>query len=231
MGRIWAVCSGSGGVGKTTVALSLAERAAKRGYRVILLDASGISRACDLILGLESVITIDLRDVLSQQLDIQAALYAVPGRENLRIANASLYDGMPIAELSGAVLALQSMCDYLIIDLPVGCMRLGEGVMTSEDNWLLVTRPDDASIRACERLLQAARGTTAGMSLIVNRSQKTRIKRGTQYSAEAVAMLLDCALLGAIPEDENLAVRRGKSAMEYDGPVRSVLKSILEKLL
>ena len=31
MGKIWAVCSGSGGVGKSTVALALAAGAAKAG--------------------------------------------------------------------------------------------------------------------------------------------------------------------------------------------------------
>ena len=73
MGKIWAVCSGSGGVGKTTLALALAIGAAQHGKRTILLDASGVSRSCDLLLGLESVITIDLGDVLSQQMDIAGA--------------------------------------------------------------------------------------------------------------------------------------------------------------
>ena len=54
MAKIYAVCSGCGGVGKTMITLSLAVSAAKRGKRTILLDASGVSRACDLALGLEA---------------------------------------------------------------------------------------------------------------------------------------------------------------------------------
>ena len=63
MSRIWAVCSGSGGVGKTTIALALAVGAARAGRRVILLDASGAARSADLILGMESVMVLDLADV------------------------------------------------------------------------------------------------------------------------------------------------------------------------
>ncbi len=63
MAKIYAVCSGCGGVGKTMIALSLAVSAAKRGKRTILLDASGVSRACDLALGLENVVVLDMADV------------------------------------------------------------------------------------------------------------------------------------------------------------------------
>ena len=67
MAKIFAVCSGCGGVGKTTVALSLAVSAAKRGNRTILLDASGVSRACDLALGLENIVVLDMADVANRQ--------------------------------------------------------------------------------------------------------------------------------------------------------------------
>ena len=75
MGKIWAVCSGSGGVGKSTIALSLAVGAAKAEKKTILLDASGISRSCDLTLGLESIVVLDMVDVIARQADINAALY------------------------------------------------------------------------------------------------------------------------------------------------------------
>jgi len=68
MAKIYAVCSGCGGVGKTMIALSLAVSAAKRGKRTILLDASGVSRACDLALGLENVVVLDMADVANRRL-------------------------------------------------------------------------------------------------------------------------------------------------------------------
>ena len=78
MAKIYAVCSGCGGVGKTMIALSLAVSAAKRGKRTILLDASGVSRACDLALGLENVVVLDMADVANRQAGLEAALYKAP---------------------------------------------------------------------------------------------------------------------------------------------------------
>ena len=101
MGRIWSVCSGSGGVGKSMVALSLAVGAAKEGKRTILLDASGAARSCDLILGLESLISLDMMDVLGRQIELSSALYPVPNHPLLQFACASLYDTVSAGEMSG----------------------------------------------------------------------------------------------------------------------------------
>ena len=90
MAKIYAVSSGKGGVGKSTIALSLAVAAAKRGKRTILLDASGISRSCDLALGMESVVVLDLADVCCQQISLESTLYQVPQYENLSFVCASL---------------------------------------------------------------------------------------------------------------------------------------------
>ena len=100
MAKMFAVSSGKGGVGKSMIALSLAISAAKRGRKTILLDASGVSRSCDLALGMESVVVLDLADVFCQQTSLESTLYKVPRYENLSFACASLYDDIPIGELN-----------------------------------------------------------------------------------------------------------------------------------
>jgi len=202
MGKIWSVCSGSGGVGKTTIALSLAVGAAKGGKETILLDAAGISRACDLLLGIEGIVSLDMADVLTQQMEIGSALYPVPGCEKLRLANASLYEEIPLSELSGLLLALEAMCDILVIDLPTGGLLSCEGLASDSDECLFVLSPDDPSMRSTERLLNHTRGLRTRTSLIVNRVRKERIKRSRQYEPQTVSMTLDCPLLGSIPEEE-----------------------------
>ena len=157
MAKIFAVCSGCGGVGKTTVALSLAVSAAKRGKRTILLDASGVSRACDLALGLENIVVLDMADVANRQAGIEAALYKAPRYENLRFACASLYDDVSIMELTSTLLALHSLCDVLVIDCQTGHFALGRELLGREDVRLIVTRPDDVSIRASERMMMKDR--------------------------------------------------------------------------
>ena len=233
MGKIWAIASGSGGVGKTTLALSLAAGAAQRGHSTILVDASGSTRSCDLVLGLESVMSLDLVDVLSQQLDINAALYAVPQCAKLRIANASLYENAALAEFSGLMLALQSMCDVLVIDLKTGELPAREGLLTHEDELILVTRPDDASMRSTERLVQLTRGCEFGCSIVVNRIQRDKVRRGRQYANEAVSVTLDCPVMGSIAEDDGCVseIVSGKAARGIANWMNSPVKGILNQLL
>ena len=232
MGKIWAVCSGSGGVGKSTVALSVAVGAARAGKKTILLDASGISRSCDLILGLESVVVLDMLDVIQDQVGIEAALYPVPQRENLRFACASLYDHVPASELSGIVLALHAQCDVLVVDLPTGQCDLGHGVMRAGDERLIITRPDDASIRAAERLMHRA-DDLASDDLIINRVRTDRLNRKTQYTQDTVQNLLDRAALACIPEDAGIPAgeQRGKAAIECSGPAWTALNRLIKSLL
>jgi len=233
MGRIFAVCSGSGGVGKSTVALSLAVGAAKAGYQTILLDASGVSRSCDLIMGMESVIVLDMMDIFKEQISIGSALYPVPHHDRLRFACGSLYDSVPVSDMSGVVLALQTLCEVLVIDLQTGQIDLGSGIMKAGDERLIVTRPDDASIRAAERMMEKCSRDQAGISLIINRISRDRIKRRTQYDQDTVQTVLDRIAVGCIPEDSAVseAEKKGRAAIEGDGPAKAALNTMVKKLL
>lgn len=233
MGKIWTVCSGNGGTGKTTLALALAAGAAKAGKRVILLDASGLSRACDLILGLESIVVLDMMDVLREQAHVEAALYPVRRYENLRFACASLYDDVAAADLSSILLVLQTLCDILVVDLASGHINIPNGIMHSEDEYLLVLRPDDASVRASERLLARLADRSAAISLVINRSSRERLRHHIQYTRDSIQCLLDRPLIGWIPEDPSIPVcaKKGQCAIECDGPAWNALNALIKSLL
>lgn len=233
MSKIWAVCSGSGGVGKTTLALSLAVCAAKAGRQTIFLDASGTARSADIALGLQNVVTLDMIDVMGQQIALEAALYPVPQRERLRFSCASLYDGTALEELSGILLALHSMCDVLVIDLPTGGAPLGRGVLCEQDELIAVLRPDDGSIRATERLMSAMDSGKAQRSLVLCRTGKGLVRQGVHYEQDTVRMLLDYPVLGVVPEDEGVPVAeaKGKPAVECDGMAGRALRGIAKALL
>lgn len=234
MGRIWIVCSGSGGVGKTTISLAIAVGAAKAGKKTILLDACGSSRSCDLILGMESVLTLDMKDVLRDQIRMEAALYPVAQYPNLYLCCASLCEQTPISELSGMLLALHSLCDILVVDMPTGQCVPGRGIIRSGDERLFVLRPENASIRSTERLmLQAKDSDNAACSLIINRSSRDRIKRKTQYSQSTVESLLDMPALACIPEDLSIpeCESSARAAIECDGPAWTALSALAKELL
>ena len=232
MGRIWAICSGTGGVGKTTLSLSLAAYAAKQGKSVILLDAAGTSRACDLALGLQNVVTLDVQEVLTGQVDIKSALYPVQKYGSLYLACTSLYDSDNLNELSGVLLALQSICDLLVIDLPTACVMDSLDIMSQQDSRIFVVRPDDASVRATDQLLQRVRVFDTDRYLVVNRTKKDLIKRGIQYTADAVTMTLDCPVIGTIFEDERFTLwgTKDKIAFDSDAGIRRAVRDVANVL-
>lgn len=228
MSRVWAVCSGCGGVGKTTIAASLAVAAAKAGKRVILLDTSAQMRSCDLILGLEHAMTLDLVDVLSQQVNLEAALYSVPRYENLQVSCSTLHESASLTEFSGVILALQTLCDVLVLDLPTGELALGEGILHRDDLRIFVTRSDDISIRATEGLIRQIWNEEGQTHVIVNRFRRDFVRRGAHHTQDAVGQMLDCAIDGSIPEDDSipLGAMHGRAAIECDGPAWECLKKI-----
>lgn len=235
MGKILAVCSGNGGAGKSTVALSLAVGAAKRGKDTILLDASGFSRACDLMLGIESVVILDLLDVARQQASIHSALYQVPGREHLQFACASLYEdgGASISELSGVLLALRAMSDVVVIDMPTGQASLPDEVLTDSDALILLAVPNDASIRAAERLIANLGKNDAQRYLMLNRVHAGLVKKRIQYDKRSVEMMLDMPASALIAEDERIQIecKKGKAALETDGRIAAEFFSLLNEVL
>lgn len=205
-GLLLSVVSGKGGVGKSFVAAALGARWAREGKSVVVLDMNLGMRYLDMLFGMESRVCYDLADVVASRCGLSAAM--VEDRNSgLRLISAPQFlDGAPLNERVLRIL-LEVLCsqhDIVLMDAPGG---MADGfAMTARLAWgttLLVTTPDDMSLRDAERTAMLLREAGAPAPLlVVNRLREALVDDGLQHSPEVCAQVLDARLLGAIPEDE-----------------------------
>src|ERR1700687_5820209 len=88
--RTVAITSGKGGVGKTFMAANLAAALAKRGERVLVLDADLGLANLDVVLNLHPKVT--LHDVFTGKVDLNDAILQAPGGFSVLLAGSGLVE-------------------------------------------------------------------------------------------------------------------------------------------
>jgi len=121
--RVVAVTSGKGGVGKTNVSVNLAIALARRGRRVMLMDADLGLGNVDVLLGLRP--ERDLSHVLAGQCALEEVILAGPASIRLLPAGSG-WEGVATlgaAEHAGLIRAFSTpelACDALLVDTAAG---------------------------------------------------------------------------------------------------------------
>ena len=89
-GKVLAVTSGKGGVGKTFVSANLAAALAKRGHRVLVLDADLGLANLDVVLNLYPKVT--LHDVFTGKAKLEEAIIRAPGGFSVLLAGSGMVE-------------------------------------------------------------------------------------------------------------------------------------------
>ncbi len=223
MAHTIAIASGKGGAGKSTVTANLGARLSRDGYRTLIIDADIGLRAQDALLGLENRVVYDLVDLVEGNCLPEEALLQCedwPGLFLLPAAQFARAKAIDAKRFRKLLTPLRAGFDYVLIDCPAGLERglrnvLGAGI----DEILLVTAPDDLSLRCAERVRQLAEEKELERPrLIVNRIVPGLVREHLMVSACTAAQVIDLPLLGEIPEDPavGLALLKHTLPVQYD---------------
>jgi ATP-binding protein involved in chromosome partitioning len=215
-GRIIAVSSGKGGVGKSLVATTLALALARKGCKVGLFDLDFTSPSTHLIMGIKDVQTKEDKGIIPP---------FVKGLAYMSLIHFSGDQATPLrgADVSNTLIELLAVTkwgklDFLVLDMPPG---IGDAVLdlvrlVERIEFLIVTTPSRLAFETVKkqvRLLQDLQVPIIGIVENMKMNQLENIKHDTAK--------LGLKFLAGIPYDPNME--------ESIGDVTKLHNSIIAK--
>jgi len=234
----YAIASGKGGVGKSALAANLGAALSECGKKVILVDADIGLRSLDALLAMENSVVYDLIDLAEGNCELEEALLTSETYPNLSLLPAAQFrraKALDPKSFRKIVASLRERCDFILIDCPAGIERGLRNVLNAGvDDTLLITSPDDVSVRSAERAVQVIESKSLPRPrLIVNRLDADLVHAGEMMSARTVSEVMDLPLLGEIPEDKTFcrAMLRHSMLYSYQCEARGAVQRIASRLL
>ena len=169
---VWYICSAAGGTGKTELACALAEKAADRGGKPVLLDAAGRLHACIARMNADGVVTC-LTDVLEGTAKLSETLYSCPYK-GILLAVASFETPPCIMEYVSLFPELRSLADPLIVDTGTGEEGPDPDILQDGDRVLVLAWPDENGLRQAARRVFSLEENGAHCDLALNCVPKER---------------------------------------------------------
>ncbi len=199
---VYAVASGKGGVGKTTVAANLAAAIAELGYDVAVVDADLGMANLDTFLGLAAD-GPTLEDVLAGTAPVGDATYSVSDRLTVVPGGTDLdtYTQTETEELRTVVARLRERAEYVFLDIGAGISY--ETVLPLEvvDGVLLVTTADPAALENVETTLAVIdRAGTRPVGTVLNRQYDDDTRPQTVTADMGVEVLGTIPAAGVVRE-------------------------------
>lgn len=244
MGRLIAITSGKGGVGKSSVSVQLATALSGMGHTVLLVDLDAGMRCLDLMLNLSDKLIFDLNDVLSGEKTVEEAVLTDPKRKGLSFLAAPLKGKINAESLRRFVTEATNSFDFVMLDFPAGGVDELYNALPRYTEALVVCNADAVSLRDAS-LIGKDLSLLGLMSirLVLNRVSFETMRRGITANIDEAIDRCGIRLIGVIPQSMDLYLaccsgeplstksrvskafeRLAKRLLGYDIPLKSYKK-------
>ncbi|MEA1904659.1 MAG: cell division ATPase MinD [Candidatus Hadarchaeota archaeon] len=205
MTKVYAIISGKGGVGKTTIATNLGVSLGRLRKRILVIDADLAMGGVDTFLGIGET-SVALHDLLAGKGNVRGAVQSAYGIK--AIPSGQTLDGFLKSDpekLKSIVDRVKREQDYVFIDTPPGLNKYSLSPLKAADEALLVVTPELPSIEAVKKLQVISGVLGKKTKIIVNRLRKPSFfnrLRGVKFmESKDIERKLKTEILGEIPED------------------------------
>jgi len=230
MGKIYAVTSGKGGVGKSTFSAGLACTYARMGKKVLLIDMDAGLRCLDLMLGVSSSLVFDISDVLLGK-PLEDAICTVDKLENLHLLAAPADTGMiDTFSFAGFAAEVSSIYDVVIFDFPAGVDFELCTALPKDTVHLVVVNPDVVCIRDASQVCERLNAFSDNVRMVLNKFDLSLIKNKIYANVDDAIDRTGIQLIGIVPYCEKVIVAAAKGIPVKKGRAMKAFKRIAKRL-
>lgn len=219
MGEVFAVLSGKGGTGKTSVCAGVATALAAEGKRVLCIDCDVGLRNLDISLGLSDSGALSFLDVASGHYALEQAEKhpLFPGLCFLTAPMNCPVESIDKAAFESMLRSARREFDYILLDAPAGVDAGFRLAASAADRFLLVTASGPAAVRDAARVgeLLELMGKR-DVRLVVNRVDRS-VLQTVRLTIDDVMDDAGLPLMGVVLEDPyvTLAASFGQPLLKY----------------